>query len=149
VALLVAAWRWRRHPELRRPPRPRPRIEAIKAKLDLATRLQHLRPGLSFSVGLVCGIGPKRLAITLLAVAEINVASLIAIEEAALILMFIAVASIPVFVPVCMYVVAGQRAEGWIQRTTAWLTEHQNDLRVYSTAVFGLLFAIDGVTRFL
>ena len=148
VALLVAAWRWRRHPELRRPPRPRPRIEAVKAKLDLPTRLQHLRPGLSLSLGVVFGVGPKRLAITLLAVAQINVASPVAVEEATLILLFVVVASLPVLVPVCMYVVAGQRAEGWIERATAWLTEHQNDLTVYSTAVFGLLFVIDGVTRF-
>jgi hypothetical protein len=148
VALLVAAWRRRQHPERRRPPRTRPKLEALKAKLDLAKRLRHLRPVLSLSVGFAFGVGPKRLAITLLAVAQINVASLLAIEEAALIVLFVAVASIPVLVPVAIYVVAGRRAEGWVEATKVWLTEHQADLRLYSTAVFGLLFVVDGVTRF-
>ena len=94
------------------------------------------------------GVGLKRLLITLLAVAHINVASLLAIEEAALIVLFIAVASIPVVVPVGIYVVAGRRAQGWVEATKAWLTEHQNDLGLYSTAVVGVLFVIDGVTRF-
>ena len=146
VALLAEALRQHRHPELRRPPRPRPRLDAVKAKF--ATRLQHLRPGLSLSLGLVVGVGPKRLLLTLLAVAQINVASLLAIEEAALIVLFIAVASIPVVVPVGIYVVAGRRAEGWVEATEAWLTEHQNDLRLYSTAVVGLLFVSVGMTRF-
>ncbi len=146
VALLAEALRRHRHPELRRPPRPRPRLDAVKAKF--ATRLQHLRPGLSLSLGLVVGVGPKRLLLTLLAVAEINVASLPAIEEAALIVLFIAVASIPVVVPVGIYVVAGRRAEGWVEATEAWLTEHQTDLGLYSTAVVGLLFVSVGMTRF-
>jgi hypothetical protein len=149
VALLGVAWRQHRHPELHRTPRPRPRLEAMKAKLDLAARLRHLRPGLSLSLGLLFGVGLKRLLITLLAVAQINVASRLAIEEAALIVLYIAVASIPVLVPVGTYVVAGRRAEGWVQATKAWLTEHQNDLGLYSTAVVGLMFVIDGVTRFV
>ena len=63
-------------------------------------------------------------------------------------MLFIAVASIPVVVPVGIYVVAGRRAEGWVKGTEAWLTEHQSDLGLYSTAVVGLLFVSVGVTRF-
>ena len=148
VALLVAAWRRWQHPERRRPPRPRPKLEALKAKLDLATRLQHLRPVLSCSVGFAFGVGPKRLVITLLAVAQINVSALEAYEEAALIVLFVAVASIPVLVPVATYVVAGRRAQGWVEGTKVSLVEHQADLGLYSTAIVGLLFVVDGMTRF-
>ncbi len=129
VALLMAAWRQWRHPELHRPSRPRPRLDAVRAKLDLATRLQHLRPRLVFSLGLAFGVGPKRLAITLLAVAQISIASLLPIEEAALIVLFIAVASIPVLVPVGIYLVAGRRAEGWVVATKGWMVANQTSLR--------------------
>ena len=121
----------------------------MRAKLDLATRLQHLRPRLVFSLGLAFGVGPKRLAITLLAVAQINIASLLPIEEAGLIVLFIAVASIPVLVPVGIYLVAGRRAEGWVVATKGWMVANQTSLRLYSTAVFGLLFVIDGLVRLL
>ena len=116
VALLGAAWRRAPAPRAASPSAPAAETGSHKGE----TRSRHEAPASAAralaSLGLLFGVGLKRLLITLLAVAHINVASLPAIEEAALIVLFIAVASIPVVVPVGIYVVAGRRAQAGSRR---------------------------------
>ncbi len=147
--LLAAGLQQRRHPDQRRERRPTPRVDALRAKLDLDTRLQNLRPRFAFFAGALLGVGPKRLVLTLLAVAEVSIAGLLRIEEAALAALFVVVASIPVLVPVGVYLIAGSHAQRWITETKAWLTANETNLKLYSTLVFGLLFVGDGLARLL
>ncbi len=106
----------------------------------LLARLSHLRPVTAFSAGALLGVGGvKRLTITLFAGATIAVAGLIPAEQAGLGALYVVIASLLVWLPVGIYLVAGSRADVWTERTVAWLIANEQRITAVSTAVFGLL----------
>ncbi len=113
--------------------------EESRTKAILA-RLGHLRPATAFSMGCLLGVGGvKRLTITLFAGATIAVAGLIPAEEAALGALYVVIASVLVWLPIGVYLIAGRRADAWTESTQAWLIANEQRITAVVTLVFGAL----------
>jgi hypothetical protein len=140
VALLAVGLRARQAPA---PPQP----EGSRASAILAG-LGNVRPAAAFSMAGLLGFGgPKRLVLTLLAMASISEASLGDVEELTLIVVYIAVATVLVSVPVGIVIVAGERAAVILERGQAWLTEHAAELRVWLSLGIGAALVVDALLR--
>jgi Sap, sulfolipid-1-addressing protein len=143
LALLALAWNARR-PRVSQLPSGESRTEALLA------RLRGLRPATALSVGALLGVGGvKRLTITLIAGATIAVAALTRAEELALGVVYVVVASVLVWLPVGVYLVAGERADELTERTEALLMANEQRATLLSTLVFGLLLTGDAIVRLL
>jgi hypothetical protein len=143
LALLVVAWPQRRG---RGGPDGKGR-SLTKALLD---RLRGLRPGTAFAVGTLLGVGGvKRLTISIVAGATVGVAELLLVEEVALGVLYVLVAGVLVWVPVCAYLLAGARANEWMRQAEEWLTANERRLAFASTVLLGLLLTSDALVRLL
>ena len=133
----------------RRPRAPREGSGESRTRALLA-RLRGLRPATAFSVGALLGVGGvKRLTITLLAGATISVAGLIPAEQAALGVLYVVVAGLLVWLPVAVYLIAGQHADEVTESTEAWLVANERRATFVSTLAVGLLVVGDGLVRIL
>jgi threonine/homoserine/homoserine lactone efflux protein len=142
LALLMVAW-----PERRRRAGPAGGRSRTKALLE---RLKGLRPGTAFALGALLGVGGvKRLSITIVAGATVGVADLLSVEELALGLFYVLVASILVWLPVAGYLVAGARADEWMAAAEEWLTANERRMTFVSTLLFGFLLTSDALVRLL
>jgi cytochrome c biogenesis protein CcdA len=142
--LLAAAWRLRSEPPREARAAGSPRTKA------LLERLARLRPTTAFGVGTLLGIGgPKRLTITLLTAATISLAGIDTVERLVLVALYVVVASLPVWLPVVVYLLAGRRADAWIDRVEAWLTANQRPIAFGSTLVVGVLLVGDAFVQLL
>ena len=118
---------------------PQERIGASRTEA-LLSRLHRLRPATAFTVGALLGVGGvKRLTITLLAGASIALTGLVPAQELALGIVYVALASALVTIPVAVYLVAGSRADAWATGAEAWLLRNDQRFTIVSTLVFGLL----------
>ena len=140
LALLAIAWYERR----RRPAGP---SNGSRTKA-LLTRLKGLRPSTSFTFGALLGVGGvKRLSITIVAGATVGVADLVPAEELALGLLYVAVASILVWLPVAVYLVAGAHADEWMAKAEDWLAANERRITFGTTLLFGFLLTSDALVR--
>jgi hypothetical protein len=141
VGMLVLAWPQRRASAQPEGPAPS-RVKAMLA------RLHGLRPGTAFSVGVLLGVGGvKRLTITLVAGATVGIAGLLPIEDVLLGILYVLVAAVLVWVPVGVYLVAGERADGWLEAAQGWLTANERRITFVSTLLFGFLLTSDALVR--
>jgi hypothetical protein len=116
----------------------------------MLARLRGLRPGTAFSVGVLLGVGGvKRLTITVVAGATVGVAGLLPVEEAVLGVLYVLVAGVLVWLPVGVYLVAGDRAVGWLETAQDWLTANERRITFASTLLFGFLLTSDALFRLL
>jgi hypothetical protein len=140
VALLVVGLRTRQAP----PPRASPgsRRSAIMAGLA------GVRPSAAFSLAGLLGFGgPKRLVLTVLAMASVSETDLGDIADATLVIIYVAVATVLVWVPVGIVIVAGERAEAILTRGGAWVTARAVPLRRWLSVAVGAALVIDGLLR--
>ncbi len=101
-------------------------------------------------VGSLLGIGGvKRLTITIVAGATVGIAGLLPIEDLLLGAVYVAIAAVLVWLPVSVYLVAGQRADRWMKAAETWLTSNERRLTFVSTLVFGFLLTSDALVRLL
>ena len=143
LALLVLAWRGRR------PRGPVERSEDSRLQALLG-RLGAVRFRTALMVGFFLGVGGvKRLTITLLAGTTIAASGLARGDEVGLAAAYVLIATLLVWGPVCIYLVAGSRADAWTERTQAWLMTNEQRARVISTLVFGLLLTADALLGLL
>lgn len=143
LALLAIAWPERRHR------RSGPNQGHSRTKALLA-RLKGLRPATAFTLGALLGVGGvKRLSITIVAGATVGVAGLRPAEELALGLVYVVVASILVWLPVAVYLVAGAHADEKIAAAEDWLTANERRITFVSTLLFGFLLTSDALVRLL
>jgi hypothetical protein len=142
LALLGLAW-----PERRRAGRP----SAGPSRTErLLGRLKGLRPETAFSVGALFGVGGiKRLTITIVAGATVGIAGLLPAEDALLGALYVVVATVFVWLPVGIYVVAGEHADRWMEAAERWLLANELRLTFVSTLVFGFLLTSDALYRLL
>jgi len=150
LGLLLIAAAWRKRPWL--PAQPRtvsPRLVALHDRLELGSKLANLSPRLAFTGGAALGVGAKRLVITLLAMAEINVARLLPSEQIGLALLYVAVAGILVWIPVGLYLLSGRRADLLVAEMRAWLTAHERTVNFYVSLLTGVLLVGVGLERIL
>lgn len=146
ILLLAAAWHWRspRQAETRPRAGTSPRTKAF---LD---RLARLHPGTALSVGFLLGIGgPKRLTVTLLFSATVAVSGRDTAEKVTAGLIYVVIASVLVWLPVGLYVVAGERANVWMAAAQDWLIANRQQIGLGATLVLGVLFTADGLIGLL
>jgi len=142
AALLAIAWPQRRHA--------RGAGGGPSRTKALLARLRGLRPGTAFSLGALLGVGGvKRLSITIVAGATVGIANLLGVEELALGALYVVVAGVLVWLPVGVYLVAGERSDDWMARAEDWLTTNEMRLTFFSTILFGFLLTSDALVRLL
>lgn len=125
----------------------RPETEGGRAKAILAG-LGHVGPAAAFSMAGLLGFGgPKRLVLTLLAMASVSEATIGDVASLSLVAIYIGVATILVSVPVGIVVVAGERAAVILARGQSWLTTHAAALRVWLALGIGLALCADALLR--
>jgi Sap, sulfolipid-1-addressing protein len=123
--------------------------EGSRASAILAG-LGNVRPAAAFSMAGLLGFGgPKRLVLTFLAMASISKAGLGDVEIGTLVVGYVAVATVLVWVPVGIVIVAGERAAVILARGQSWLTEHAAALRVWLSMGIGAALVVDAVVRLL
>jgi hypothetical protein len=142
IVLLAVAWRARR---------PREPTEAGgRAGMEaLFGRLDHVRPAVSFSLGVALGVGTKRLVITAVAATTVAFAGLSRAEETGLACLYVVVGGLSVWLPVGVYLIAGKRADDWIANAKAWLTTNTQKVVFYSSTAFGVVLIGDALVRLL
>jgi len=142
LALLAIAFRTR-PPHAQKEPDPESRTEHLFA------RLAQVRPATVFGIGLPLGVGAKRLTITLLAAGTVSLSGLGTAGRLALSVLYIAVASVVVWVPVLIYLILGARADDIVASTRAWITANQERFTFYSVTVLGVALVGDALLRIL
>jgi hypothetical protein len=143
LGLLVLAWPQRRRGS------PAPGGGPSRTE-RLLGRLKGLRPATAFSVGVLLGVGGvKRLSITIVAGAHVGVAGLLPVQDVLLGALYVAVAAVLVWLPVCAYLVAGERADRSMRKAEAWVLSNERRLTFLSTLLFGFLLTSDALYRLL
>ena len=143
AAMLAFAWQARR---------PRDPVELAQESRSsaLLARLRDIRARTAFTFGFLLGIGGiKRLTLTLLAGTTIAVGGFSTSEEVGLAAVYILIATVLVWAPACVYLVAGSRADAWNASAQAWVTANQRRATVVSTLVFGLILTGHGLLSLL
>jgi hypothetical protein len=140
LALIAAGLRTRRAPSP-------PDIESSRGSAMMA-RLGHVRPGAALSVAGLLGFGgPKRLILTLLAMASLSRADLGSVENLTLVVLYVAVATALVSVPVTIVIVGGTRAATIVGRGETWMKTNAAFLRIWLTLGLGVALVIDAFFR--
>ena len=141
AALLVVGLKARTAP-------PRPVSGGSSRSAAILAGLAHVKPAAALSMAALLGFGgPKRLLVTLLAMASVTEAGLGKPADATLVLLYIGVATILVTVPVGIVILAGERAAEILGRGQSWLTEHATVLRVWLSIGLGLALIGDAIIR--
>ncbi len=141
AALLVVGLKARAAP-------PRPVSDGSSRSAAILAGLAHVKPAAATSMAALLGFGgPKRLVLTLLAMAAVTGADLGKTADTTLVLVYIGVATVLVTVPVGIVILAGERAAEIIGRGESWLTEHATVLRVWLSIGIGLALMGDAIVR--
>ena len=148
AALLATAVHIRRHPPGPHAPdgplTPRPPSRLTR----MTNRIGHLGPLQALGIGVALGIGgPKRLAITILVAATITASGVGTLSGVMIGANYIIVGTVLVWLPVTLYVVAGERAEEWIASAQRWVGEHQATLTFYPSLIVGLVLVVDAIVQ--
>ena len=131
VALLAVGPRGRNAP-------PRTGVEGSSRSAAILAALGRVRPAAALSMAGLLGFGgPKRLVLTLLAMATVSGAGLGYTADLTLVVLYIAVATVLVSVPVGIVIVAGERAAVILERGESWLTTHAAVMRVWLSLGLG------------
>jgi hypothetical protein len=126
---------------------PRAETEGSRASAILEG-LGNVRPAAAFSMAGLLGFGgPKRLVLTFLAMASVSEARLGDLEDLTLVVVYIAVATLLVSLPVGIVIIAGERAAVILERGQSWLTTHAKELRVWLSLAIGAALVVDGLVR--
>ena len=126
---------------------PRPEAEGSRASAILAG-LANVRPAAAFSMAGLLGFGgPKRLVLTFLAMATVSEAGVGDIADVTLVIVYIAIATALVSVPVGSVIIAGERAAVILMRGQSLLTTHAAALRVWLSLGIGAALVLDGLLR--
>ena len=131
--------------------RDRDRVQGERSQRvdSMLQRLGRLSPGSAFSAGVALGVGAKRLVITVLASATISASGVTGNEEVRLAVLYVLVASVVVWLPVALYLIAGSRADPRVARSKAWVQANVRVLTFWSSLVIGILFCAEGIGHLL
>jgi threonine/homoserine/homoserine lactone efflux protein len=121
------------------PPKPDSRTRMI------LERLSHLGFASVFFAGVVLSLGPKRLGLTLLAMATIASSEVATVAEVTLVSAYVVVATALVTVPVVLAVLFGTRAEARLLAVEHWLSRHRRPMTVAPLTILGSLVVVDAL----
>ena len=112
--------------------------------------LRHVRPAAACSMAGLLGFGgPKRLVLTLLAMAWVNSAGHGYVGNLTLVIVYIVIATVAVWLPVGIVIVAGERAAIILERGESWMTSHARVLRKWLCLGLGVALVIDSLVTLL
>ena len=142
LVLLFFGWRAHRREEPLVPETSSSRVTAIMSGL------RNVRPAAACSMAGLLGFGgPKRLLLTLLAMGAVSSADVGRVANLTLTITYIAIATVLVWLPVGIVIVAGERAAIILERGESWLTTHARVLRIWISLGFGGLLVADAILR--
>ena len=117
-----------------------------QAALD---RLQRVHTLTAAAIGLLLGIGgPKRLVLTVLAMASITATGITGSNEAILVGWYALLATSLVWGPVLAYLLFGTWAAARLDTALEWLSRHRRPATVWALAVIGTALVVDGLLLF-
>ena len=129
LLLLLAARDWRNRPL----PDAEPEMPKWMASVDT------LSPGKAFGLGvLMAGVNPKNLILTVAAATGLAQLGLSSSDAVVALIVFVAVGSLTIAVPVVSYFLGGERAKAELDSLKDWLAMH-------NAAVMTVLFIVFGV----
>lgn len=131
---------------LRRSPGDGRGTERVVSLLD---RVRGVRPAQAFPAGAAFGVGTKRFLITVVTAATLAGGDLGRVEMASLSVLYVLTASVVVWLPVGLYLLAGPRSDAIVERAEAWLLDHWQAIGVWLSAGFGVLICADALLRLL
>lgn len=132
-----------------RHPAPGP-VERSSRAAAIMAGLKDMGPAASASMAGLLGFGgPKRLLLTVLAMATATQADLRGIADLTLVALYLVLATLTVSVPVAFTLVAGQRASVPFARIETWLAEHSGSLRTWLSLGIGALLLVDGLAKLI
>ena len=137
VFLLLAVKQWRARPhDGDEPPMP-----AWMASIDEFTAIK------SFGFGaLLSGVNPKNLGLTIAAASSIGASGLTGSDEAAVVAVYVLIASCTLMVPVVGYLVAGDRMRPTLDSMKAWLLANNATVMAVLFLVLGAKVLGDGIS---
>jgi hypothetical protein len=116
----------------------------------MVTRMRDLGPGAALSISVLLGFGgPKRLVLAILAMGAVSNADLGEVESITLLVLYVAVATVLVSVPVGFVIVGGKRAVSVLDRGWSFLETNAGLLRVWVAVGLGVALIIDGLVRLI
>jgi hypothetical protein len=129
---------------------PTPPEERSSRAAAILDGLSNVGPAASSSMAGLLGFGgPKRLLLTFIAMASVTDAGLRDVVDAGLVVLYIAVSTILVSVPIGIVVVAGDRAAAILARGQSWVSAHGAGLRMWLSFLIGAALLADGLLRLL
>ena len=125
--------------------------ERSKARTQaLIERLSRLRVLTTVVAGFLLGIGgPKRLALTCLAATTIVTAGLGDANQAALVVLYVTLATALVWSPLILFLLLGKRAIALMEGAQAEVGRRQPQVTVYALLILAALLVLDAVTVLL
>lgn len=137
IVLLVLAWlQWKKRPV----PGMEPEVPKWMGQVDQMQPTQALILGLMLS-----GINPKNLTLGIGAALVIGSAGLDLVQSFIAVLVFVAVASVSIAVPVIYYLVGGESAKQTLDGWKTWLSEHNAVVMTVLLLVMGVVLAGKGL----
>ena len=134
--LVMAVGQWRKRPQ----PGVEPAMPNWMAAIDSFT------PGKSFVLGAaLSGVNPKNLALTLAAAATIAQAGLDGGGTAVTVAVFVIIGSLTVAGPVVIYLLASQRAAGWLAEIKDFMSAHNAVIMMVVLLVLGAKLVGNGI----
>jgi hypothetical protein len=112
--------------------------------------LGEMGPGAASSMAALLGFGgPKRLLLTLLAMAAVSTAGRGVVVDATLVVSYVVIATSLVWAPVGVMLIAPDRAQPFLARTESWSKAHAVPLRFWFSVGFGAALVIDAAVRLI
>lgn len=138
LLLLVAIQQWRT----------RPRAETPIAEPAWFDRINTLGPGHSFGIGAaLASITPKMILLTLAAAVIIGQTTSTPRDRVMADLFYATLASLPVAVPVALFIARGERARASFLRWKVWLLRNNNALMAAVSLLMGLALVAAGMAE--
>jgi threonine/homoserine/homoserine lactone efflux protein len=143
AALVWLAFKVRRRPRAARE-RSNPRTQA------LLERFGRLRFATTLLAGLLLGIGgPKRLVLTALAATTITTSGIADSGEAALVVLYVVLATVLVWGPAVLFAFLGERSIALMKRAQNEVTRRQPKVTVYALLVLAAGLVADAIGNLL
>ena len=81
----------------------------------------------------------------MLASASITAAGVASSKQGALVVWYVALATVLVWAPVAAFVLLGERAVAKLDAAQEWLKRHQRPVMLFALVIIGLLLVVDGI----
>ena len=91
--------------------------------------------------------GPSGSVLTFLAMGTVSASTLGDVGAVSFVAIYIVIATVLVWIPVGIVIIAGERAAAILARGQSWLTTHAAVLRVWLSLGLGAALIVDGLLR--